>query len=636
MFPNLTVLENLEMGCYLRTDKDGIEEDLEQIFDEFPRLAERRHQAAGTLSGGEQQMLAIGRALMSRPKLVMFDEPSLGLAPNIVERMFAFIKDICRGGHHGADGRAERVCRARDVRLRVSARIRFAGAVGDRQGTHRQPARSGSLPRRLAHEPDRSPAGRRGSGGARGLRRSRGVDASGRGPERSRARADRFVFAQGVRPADEAVPGSLPLLHVRAGAAHRRTRVPLARRGAGDRASRAGRPTARKCCSRSATSPSCATRRLAASSIASAMPTTISYLAEAAQSGPRGDRAAAARESRMSWTPPSLSALRRVSISQGIMLESASARLCEPGGPHLGSPDKDPAARLETIRLAGELRIPFTTGILIGIGETRLERIEALLALRSLHETYGHLQEIIIQNFRPKPGTRMADAPAGIARRAPVDDRGGAAAVSAGDEHPGAAEPERRRAAAARRRRHQRLGRRVAGDAGSRQPGSALAAPAGARAGDEGGGQGAGRAARDLSGATRARRRPGSIRSCRRRCCGRSTPTAGRAPTTGRPGWTRRCRRLPQSRRATRRRQSEHDCAPIVEKAAAGRRLDEAEIVAAVPGARRRVRGGLCGCRRAPARNERRRRSPTSSRATSTTPTSATSSASSARSRRAS
>ena len=98
VFPNLTVLENLEMGCYLRTDRDGIAEDLEQAFDEFPRLAERRHQPAGTLSGGEQQMLAISRALMSRPKLVMFDEPSLGLAPNIVERMFAFIKEICRAG----------------------------------------------------------------------------------------------------------------------------------------------------------------------------------------------------------------------------------------------------------------------------------------------------------------------------------------------------------------------------------------------------------------------------------------------------------------------------------------------------------------------------------------------------------
>src|SRR6478752_3305020 len=110
-------------------------------------------------------------------------------------------------------------------------------------------------------------------------------------------------------------------------------------------------------------------------------------------------------------TPSDLTLLRGVSASQGIMLETVSDRLAERGGPHFGSPDKRPAVRLETIRMAGELRIPFTTGILIGIGETRLERIEALLALRSLHETYGHLQEIIVQNFRPKPGTRMADAP---------------------------------------------------------------------------------------------------------------------------------------------------------------------------------------------------------------------------------
>jgi branched-chain amino acid transport system ATP-binding protein len=98
VFPDLTVVENLEMGCYLRSDRKRIERDLEQVFDEFPRLAERRDQRAGTLSGGEQQMLAISRALMSRPKLVMFDEPSLGLAPNIVERTFAFIKEICRAG----------------------------------------------------------------------------------------------------------------------------------------------------------------------------------------------------------------------------------------------------------------------------------------------------------------------------------------------------------------------------------------------------------------------------------------------------------------------------------------------------------------------------------------------------------
>ncbi|HWK34482.1 MAG TPA: 7,8-didemethyl-8-hydroxy-5-deazariboflavin synthase CofG, partial [Hyphomicrobium sp.] len=106
-----------------------------------------------------------------------------------------------------------------------------------------------------------------------------------------------------------------------------------------------------------------------------------------------------------------LRTLRQVSISQGIMLESSSERLCERGGPHHGSPDKRPAARLETIRLAGEAGVPFTTGILIGIGETRTERIDALLALRELHERHGHIQEIIIQNFRPKDGTLMANAP---------------------------------------------------------------------------------------------------------------------------------------------------------------------------------------------------------------------------------
>jgi FO synthase len=106
-----------------------------------------------------------------------------------------------------------------------------------------------------------------------------------------------------------------------------------------------------------------------------------------------------------------LDLLRGVSASQGIMLESAAERLRHRGGPHFGSPDKDPVLRLETIRAAGEAAVPFTSGILIGIGETRRERIQSLLALRDLHERYGHIQEIIIQNFRAKPGTRMATAP---------------------------------------------------------------------------------------------------------------------------------------------------------------------------------------------------------------------------------
>lgn len=103
-----------------------------------------------------------------------------------------------------------------------------------------------------------------------------------------------------------------------------------------------------------------------------------------------------------------LSQLREVSASQGMMLESVSERLCGPGGPHEHAPDKRPRTRLAMIRRAGELRIPFTSGILIGIGETPRERVEALLALRELHESHGHIQEVIVQNFRAKPDTPMA------------------------------------------------------------------------------------------------------------------------------------------------------------------------------------------------------------------------------------
>ena len=139
-------------------------------------------------------------------------------------------------------------------------------------------------------------------------------------------------------------------------------------------------------------------------------PTTIAYLVAAARAVldetgllPHANPGVVTRDE--------LIALRDVCPSQGLMLESASPRLLERGGVHHGSPDKDPAARLETMRAAGELAIPFTSGILIGIGETRTERIEALLALRDLHDEHGHIQEIIVQNFRAKPDTRMADAP---------------------------------------------------------------------------------------------------------------------------------------------------------------------------------------------------------------------------------
>jgi len=98
LFKRLSVGENLELGAYLRTDKDGIAEDLERIFDLFPRVKERLSQKAGTLSGGEQQMVAIGRALMSRPRVLLMDEPSMGLAPALVQQNFELIRQIHADG----------------------------------------------------------------------------------------------------------------------------------------------------------------------------------------------------------------------------------------------------------------------------------------------------------------------------------------------------------------------------------------------------------------------------------------------------------------------------------------------------------------------------------------------------------
>src|SRR5580765_6183184 len=113
----------------------------------------------------------------------------------------------------------------------------------------------------------------------------------------------------------------------------------------------------------------------------------------------------------MSWED--MARLKHVSASMGMMLETSSRRLFEDRGmPHFGSPDMDPAVRLRTIEDAGRLSIPFTTGILVGIGETLRERAESLFAIRSLHLTYRHVQEVIIQNFVPKPGTAMHASPA--------------------------------------------------------------------------------------------------------------------------------------------------------------------------------------------------------------------------------
>ena len=140
-------------------------------------------------------------------------------------------------------------------------------------------------------------------------------------------------------------------------------------------------------------------------------------------------------------TREEIASLREVSASMGIMLESSSDRLCEPGGVHYGSPDKAPAVRLEMMRIAGELAVPFTTGILIGIGETRAERLEALVAIRDLHARYGHIQEVIVQNFRAKPNTKRAHGAGAGSRRSAVDHCGGAADPAGRCARAGAAEP---------------------------------------------------------------------------------------------------------------------------------------------------------------------------------------------------
>ena len=143
---------------------------------------------------------------------------------------------------------------------------------------------------------------------------------------------------------------------------------------------------------------------------ASGFNTTIEYLAEAAQLV-FDETGLLPHMNPGTLSVEECASLRQVAPSMGMMLESASDRLCEKGMPHFGSPDKKPSVRLETLRETGRQRIPFTTGILIGIGETRQERIESLLKIRDIHEEYGHIQEIIIQNFRAKIGTKMKNAP---------------------------------------------------------------------------------------------------------------------------------------------------------------------------------------------------------------------------------
>ena len=200
--------------------------------------------------------------------------------------------------------------------------------------------------------------------------------------------------------------------------------------------------------------------------------------------------------------------LRPVSASMGLMLESTSLRLAEKGRPHHGSPDKLPAARLETIRLAGELAVPFTTGILIGIGETRDERLEALEAIAALHERHGHIQEVIVQNFRAKPGTKMAAHAEPSLEELIWTARAAREILPGGRAPAGAAEPLLRRVPAAARVRDRRLGRRLPGDDRPRQSGGAVARDPAAARGDRGARLRAGGAPAHLPG---VRRRPRAL-----------------------------------------------------------------------------------------------------------------------------
>ena len=148
LFPRMSVLENLEMGAFQRTDKANFPEDLDRVFHLFPRLAERKQQKAGTMSGGEQQMVAMGRALMARPKLLLLDEPSMGLAPIFVERIFEIVREINAQGtpillveQNASDG-------ARRGEPRLRARDRPDRARGAGEGAARQRPGPQDVPRR--------------------------------------------------------------------------------------------------------------------------------------------------------------------------------------------------------------------------------------------------------------------------------------------------------------------------------------------------------------------------------------------------------------------------------------------------------------------------------------------------------
>ena len=327
--------------------------------------------------------------------------------------------------------------------------------------------------------------------------------------------------------------------------------------------------------------------------------------------------------------------LRAVSPSQGMMIETLAARLGEPGGPHHGAPDKTPERRLATLHAAGRARVPFTTGILVGIGETRAERIDALVAIANAHLEHGHVQEVIVQNFLPKPGTAMH-------RRTPCPTDEFLWSIAAARHDParrrppaGAAEPQRRSRTVARRR-HRRLGRRVAGHDRSREPRAAVARarpPARTRP------KRRATCSRRVSPCTRSTcsgPTSGCTPTCARRCSSPPTSKASRATPPGRPVVTtsRRRRSCPPRRAQVRRVRAVRSakCSTGVLAGAGSRHRRDRHA------ARRARPRGPATSPRSPtscAARSSATRSRSSATATSTTRTCARSSAGSARSRRA-
>ena len=224
----------------------------------------------------------------------------------------------------------------------------------------------------------------------------------------------------------------------------------VARRSPG----RARRSAARRRCSPSATGPRTAGRRPASGWTQHGYDTTLAYVrAMAIRVLEETGLLPHLNPGVMSWEE--MQRLKPVAPSMGMMLETTSTRLwSEPGRPHFGSPDKDPAVRLRVLEDAGRRTIPFTTGILVGIGETLADRAESLFAIRASARQYGHIQEVIVQNFRAKPDTAMRAAPDAGLEEYLADRRRRPAGARAPDAHPGAAEPVdagRARPAAARR-----------------------------------------------------------------------------------------------------------------------------------------------------------------------------------------